>query len=41
VRLRLTGATVRGGIEAIEHALPIEEQQPILCSTLRREEQQR
>ena len=28
-------------IEAVEHALPIEEQQPILRTTLRREEQQR
>ncbi|HET8606009.1 MAG TPA: hypothetical protein VFL66_03165 [Gaiellaceae bacterium] len=41
VRLRLTSTTARGGIEAIEHALPIEEQQPVLRSTPRGEEQQR
>lgn len=41
VRLRLTGAAVRGGIEAIEHALPVEEEQPVLRSTLRCEEQER
>jgi hypothetical protein len=41
VRLRLAGLEPRLRIEAIEHALPIQKQQPILGSTLRREEQQR
>jgi hypothetical protein len=41
VRLRLAGAEARGRVEAIDHALAVEEDQPILRTTLRREEQQR
>jgi hypothetical protein len=41
VRLRLPGAEPRRWVEAVEHALPIQEQQPILRTTLRAEEQQR
>lgn len=41
MRLRLTGAEPGGRVEAVEHAMTVEEQQPILCPTLRREEQQR
>src|SRR5712691_3062407 len=41
VRLRLPSAEPRRRIEAIEHALPIQKQQPILRTTLRAEEQQR
>jgi hypothetical protein len=41
VRLRLAGLEPRRWVEAVEHALPVQEQQPILRSTLRREEQQR
>src|SRR5581483_5959864 len=41
VRLRLAGLEPGRWVEAVEHALPIQEQQPILRSTLRREGQQR
>jgi hypothetical protein len=41
VRLRLAGVELRRRVEAIEHALPIQEQQTVLGSTLRAEEEQR
>jgi hypothetical protein len=41
VRLRLASAEPRRRIEAVDDALAIEKQQPILRTTLRREIQQR
>ena len=41
VRLRFSGAERRRRIEAIEHALPVEEQQAVLRPSPRAEEQER
>jgi hypothetical protein len=38
VRLRLAGTEARGRVEAIEHPLPVEEEQPVLRAPPRREE---